>query len=70
MTSSAFLKGELLRPDGSERFDIAAEGAVLDAERFGARRARDLAARRRDRETRFTGYALPTSEPLLALPVR
>jgi hydroxymethylbilane synthase len=29
------LTGEVLRPDGSERFDIAAEGAAADAERLG-----------------------------------
>jgi hydroxymethylbilane synthase len=39
------LKGEVLRPDGSERFDIAAEGAALDAEQLGREAGRDLAAR-------------------------
>jgi hydroxymethylbilane synthase len=39
------LKGEVLRPDGSERFDIAAEGAAIDAERLGREAGRDLAAR-------------------------
>ena len=28
-------KGEVLRPDGSERFAVAAEGAPADAERLG-----------------------------------
>ncbi len=39
------LKGEVLRADGSERFDIAAEGAAIDAERLGREAGRDLAAR-------------------------
>ena len=39
------LKGEVLRPDGSERFDIAAEGAPADAERLGREAGRDLAGR-------------------------
>jgi hydroxymethylbilane synthase len=39
------LKGEVLRPDGSERFDIAAEGAAADAERLGREAGRQLAAR-------------------------
>lgn len=39
------LKGEVLRPDGSERFDIAAEGAPADAERLGREAGRALAAR-------------------------
>jgi hydroxymethylbilane synthase len=38
-------RGEVLRPDGSERFDIAAEGAPADAERLGREAGRDLAAR-------------------------
>jgi hydroxymethylbilane synthase len=39
------LRGEVLRPDGSERFDIAAEGAPADAERLGREAGRDLAGR-------------------------
>jgi hydroxymethylbilane synthase len=39
------LRGEVLRPDGSERFDIAAEGASADAERLGREAGRDLAGR-------------------------
>ena len=39
------LMGEVLRPDGSERFDISAEGAPADAERLGREAGRDLAAR-------------------------
>jgi hydroxymethylbilane synthase len=39
------LTGEVLRPDGSERFDIAAEGAPADAERLGREVGRTLAAR-------------------------
>jgi hydroxymethylbilane synthase len=39
------LMGEVLRPDGSERFDIAVEGAATDAERLGRDAGRDLAAR-------------------------
>jgi hydroxymethylbilane synthase len=39
------LTGEVLRPDGSERFDVAAEGAPADAERLGCEAGRDLAAR-------------------------
>jgi hydroxymethylbilane synthase len=39
------LKGEVLRPDGSERFDIAAEGAASDAEWLGREAGRRLAAR-------------------------
>ena len=31
------LMGEVLRLDGSERFDVAAEGSPVDAERLGAR---------------------------------
>ena len=39
------LKGEVLRPDGSESFDVAAEGAAVDAERLGREAGRALAAR-------------------------
>ena len=39
------LRGEVLRPDGSERFDVAAEGAPAEAERLGREAGRDLAAR-------------------------
>ena len=39
------LAGEVLRPDGSERFDVSAEGAPADAERVGREAGRDLAAR-------------------------
>jgi hydroxymethylbilane synthase len=39
------LRGEVLRPDGSERFDVAAEGAPADAERLGREAGRDLAGR-------------------------
>jgi hydroxymethylbilane synthase len=39
------LRGEVLRPDGSERFDIAAGGAPADAERLGREAGRDLAKR-------------------------
>jgi hydroxymethylbilane synthase len=39
------LRGEVLRTDGSERFDIAAEGAPGDAERLGREAGRDLASR-------------------------
>jgi hydroxymethylbilane synthase len=39
------LMGEVLRPDGSERFDVAAEGAPADAERLGHEAGRDLAGR-------------------------
>ena len=39
------LRGEVLRPDGSERFDVAAEGAPADAERLGREAGRDLASR-------------------------
>ena len=39
------LMGEVLRPDGSERFDVAAEGAPADAERLGREAGRDLAGR-------------------------
>jgi hydroxymethylbilane synthase len=38
-------KGEALRPDGSERFDVATEGAAADAERLGREAGRDLKAR-------------------------
>ena len=38
-------RGEVLRPDGSERFDIAAEAAPADAERLGREAGRDLKAR-------------------------
>jgi hydroxymethylbilane synthase len=38
-------RGEVLRLDGSERFDIAAEGASADAARFGREAGRELAAR-------------------------
>src|ERR1700691_2052317 len=39
------LRREVLRADGSERFDIAAESAPADAERLGREAGRDLAAR-------------------------
>jgi len=39
------LVGEVLRPDGSERFDVAAAGAPADAERLGRDAGRELAAR-------------------------
>jgi hydroxymethylbilane synthase len=39
------LTGEVLRADGSERFDVAAEGSPVDAERLGRDTGRDLAAR-------------------------
>ena len=39
------LRGEVLRTDGSERFDVAAEGAPEDAERLGRDAGRELAAR-------------------------
>jgi hydroxymethylbilane synthase len=39
------LMGEVLRPDGSERFDVAAQGAPADAERLGREAGRDLAGR-------------------------
>jgi len=38
-------KGEALRLDGSERFEIAAEGAAEDAQRIGREAGRDLARR-------------------------
>jgi hydroxymethylbilane synthase len=39
------LKGQVLRTDGSERFDIEAEGALADAERLGKETGRELARR-------------------------
>jgi hydroxymethylbilane synthase len=39
------LMGEVLRPDGSERFDIAAAGAPADAEKLGREAGRELKAR-------------------------
>ena len=39
------LKGQVLRTDGSERFEVAAEGAPADAERLGREAGRDLKAR-------------------------
>jgi hydroxymethylbilane synthase len=39
------LRGEVLRTDGSERFDIALEGAPADAERLGREAGRNLASR-------------------------
>jgi hydroxymethylbilane synthase len=39
------LMGEVLRTDGSERFDVAVEGAPADAERLGRDAGRDLAGR-------------------------
>ena len=39
------LRGEVLRTDGSERFDIAVEGAPADAERLGREAGRELAGR-------------------------
>ncbi len=38
-------RGEVLRTDGSERFDIAAEGASADAGRLGRDAGRELKAR-------------------------
>ena len=38
-------RGEVLRTDGSERFDVAAEGAPADAERLGRDAGRELAVR-------------------------
>src|SRR5208283_4807808 len=38
-------KGEALRLDGSERFEIAAEGTAEDAQRIGREAGRDLARR-------------------------
>jgi hydroxymethylbilane synthase len=39
------LMGEVLRTDGSERFDVAVEGAPADAERLGRDAGSELAAR-------------------------
>ena len=39
------LRGEVLRPDGSERFDVAAEGVPADAEWLGRDAGRDLKGR-------------------------
>lgn len=39
------LRGEVLRADGSERFDIAVEGASADADRLGREAGRELKAR-------------------------
>ncbi len=39
------LRGEVLRTDGSERFDIAVEGAAAEAERLGRDAGRQLAGR-------------------------
>ena len=39
------LMGEVLRLDGSERFDVAAEGSPVDAERLGREAGRELASR-------------------------
>jgi hydroxymethylbilane synthase len=39
------LMGEVLRPDGSERFDIAIEGVPADAEWLGRQAGRELGAR-------------------------
>ena len=39
------LMGEVLRTDGSERFDVAVEGAPADAERLGREAGRDLKGR-------------------------
>jgi hydroxymethylbilane synthase len=39
------LMGEVLRTDGSERFDVAAEAAPADAERLGLEAGRDLKGR-------------------------
>jgi hydroxymethylbilane synthase len=38
-------RGEVLRPDGSQRFDIAVEGAPADAQRLGREAGRNLKAR-------------------------
>jgi hydroxymethylbilane synthase len=38
-------RGQVLRPDGSERFEVAVEGAGVEAERLGYEAGRDLAAR-------------------------
>jgi hydroxymethylbilane synthase len=37
--------GEVLRTDGSERFDVAAEGAPADADRLGRDAGRELKGR-------------------------
>jgi hydroxymethylbilane synthase len=39
------LVGEVLRSDGSERFDVAVEGGLADAERLGREAGRELTAR-------------------------
>ena len=39
------LVGEVLRPDGSERFDVVRQGAPQDAEMIGREAGRELAAR-------------------------
>jgi hydroxymethylbilane synthase len=39
------LRGEVLRPDGSETFAVAAESARADAARLGREAGRDLKAR-------------------------
>ncbi len=39
------LKGQVLRTDGSESFEIAAKGAAADAARLGAQAGRELAGR-------------------------
>jgi hydroxymethylbilane synthase len=39
------LRGEVLRTDGSERFDVTAEGAPAEAERLERDAGRDLASR-------------------------
>jgi hydroxymethylbilane synthase len=39
------LVGEVVRTDGSERFDVAAEGAPAEAERLGREAGRDLKGR-------------------------
>jgi hydroxymethylbilane synthase len=38
-------KGQVLRTDGSESFEIEAEGAATDAARIGKEAGRSLAAR-------------------------
>jgi hydroxymethylbilane synthase len=38
-------RGQVLRPDGSERFEVAVEGEGVEAERIGHEAGRDLAAR-------------------------
>ncbi len=67
------LMGEVLRLDGSERFDIAVDGAPADAERLGREAGRDLGgapARRCAGEGRMSGDDLLPPEPLLAPAVR